>query len=138
MDESKFLENLAKSLGVENVLEDLKEKKVKEEKMLKSFAKGLGVENVLEEIEIKKAKEKQLLENLNKTLETLSEPELKQVEEVFAEPVTLVELVEEPELVVEMGRQPEPELPKVGPTEPALVIVFEKLLISLHVVPEPG
>jgi len=124
INENQFLENLAKSLGVENVLVDIKEKKVKEEKMLKSFAKGLGVENVLEEIENKKAKEKQLLENLNKTLNKIAEPEpiLKHepepvVEGVFAEPEPIIEIVEEqlleqPELIAEIGRQPEPEIAK--------------------------
>jgi hypothetical protein len=43
----------------------------------------------------------------------LSEPELKQVEEVFVEPMQLFEEpIVEPEIIVEMGRQPEPELPK--------------------------
>jgi hypothetical protein len=113
MDEKKFLEKFAKSLGVENVLEEMNLKKAKEEKMMKSLAKGLGVETVLEEINQKSVKETALLENLNRTLLRLTEPELKQVEEVFVEPVALFEEpVVEQELITEIGRQPEPELPK--------------------------
>jgi hypothetical protein len=112
MDEKKFLEKFAKSLGVENVLEEMNLKKAKEEKMMKSLAKGLGVETVLEEINQKSVKETALLENLNRTLLRLTEPELKQVEEVFVEPVALFEEpIVEPELITEIGRQPEPELP---------------------------
>jgi hypothetical protein len=84
------------------------------------WQKKLGVEVDFTEIEekhAKKRKEDALLENLNKALLTLSNPELKRVEEVFAEPVPIIEiseeqLIEQPELIVEMGRQPEPELPK--------------------------
>lgn len=113
MDEKKLLENLAKSLGAENVLLEINEKKAKEERMIKSFAKGLGVENLLTEIEEKKAKEKQLLENFNKTIKKIAKPE----PEVVVEPEPIIEIVEEqlieqPEVIMEIGRQPEPELPK--------------------------
>ena len=85
--------------------------------------KALGVNVDFTEIEqkhAKKRKEEAMLESLNRTLLGLSEPELKQVEEVFVEPIAIFEqpvLVEEvvepePESLMEIGRQPEPELPK--------------------------
>ena len=37
MDEKKLLENIAKFLQVENVLEDIEHKKSKEQKMLSEF-----------------------------------------------------------------------------------------------------
>ena len=94
-----------------------------EKLILERMQKALGVNVDFTEIEqkhAKKRKEEAMLESLNRTLLGLSEPELKQVEEVFVEPIAIFEqpvLVEEvvepePESLMEIGRQPEPELPK--------------------------
>jgi hypothetical protein len=87
---------------------------IDEKKFLERFAKSLGVNNVLDDMIVKEQREKTLLEDLNKTLQKLSGAEIKQVEEAFVEPMPLIEepVVEQPEIIVEMGRQPEPELPK--------------------------
>ena len=98
---------------------------IDEKTFLEKMQKAFGVEvdfTAIEEKHAKKRKEDALLENLNKALLKLSEPELKQVEEVFVQPIDVTptsevieiveeQLVEQPELITEIGRQPEPELP---------------------------
>jgi hypothetical protein len=92
-----------------------------EEKLLKSFAKALGNENLLEELEQKKIKEEQLLENISKAFSGLSFKEKTQVEKAFENPVALIEDVpvgnpapkskaNEPK-PIPLGAQPLPQLP---------------------------
>jgi hypothetical protein len=87
---------------------------IDESAFLKKFAKALGAENVLEEMEQKKNKEQKLLEGLNNALTKLTVGEKLIIEETAIEPIKFIEppIVAQPTLIVEIGRQPEPELPK--------------------------
>lgn len=98
MDEKKLLENFAKFLKVEDVLELKEQKKLKEQRMLdklnQSLAKLVGENEQHAQI---------IEQEVSETIEALHQPE-PIVEEI--EPVA-----EEPVIVEEAGRQPMPELP---------------------------
>jgi hypothetical protein len=97
--------------------------KIDEKKLLRSFAKALGNENLLEELEQKKTKEEALLESMNNALAKLSVGEKKKVEKAFEKPVPLI-IEEVPVGVtapaskqnqpkpIPLGAQPLPQLPQ--------------------------
>jgi len=77
------------------------------------MARALGVENVLEDIENKKEKEKRILASMNRKLDEITntdytKPKLKKDIKFVEEEI----IIQQPEIIVEIARQPEPELPK--------------------------
>jgi len=95
---------------------------IDEEAFLKKFAKALGAEDVLDEMEQKKIKEQKLLEGLNNALTKLTVGEKLVVEEKFKKPVRLIaedipvglpapaSKPNEPK-PIPLGAQPLPQLP---------------------------
>jgi len=81
--------------------------------LLEKMARALGVENVLEDIENKKEKEKRILASMNRKLDEITntdytKPKLKKDIKFVEEEI----IIQQPEIIVEIARQPEPELPK--------------------------
>jgi hypothetical protein len=107
MDEKQFLSKLAKSLQIEEVLEDIESKKTKEKQILeginRKLAKMTGIEYV---------PEPEPEEIVREVVFHTPEPEYVPEEIIQEEPELITEVVEEPEPLVEIARQPEPELPK--------------------------
>lgn len=91
MDEKKILENIAKLLNVETVLEDIEARKAKEQRMLEGLNKALG--NLITE---------------NQEHQEVIEQE---IIEVIETPVVEEQVVEPEPIVETAGRQPMPELP---------------------------